>query len=235
MPRRFLVTGCGRSGTGYTAALLRALGVPCGHEAVFRPDLLAAGTVDWPASRPGEASWLGAPHLLALPEGTVVLHQVREPVAVVRSHLRLGFFSHRTPFLDFAEEHYPELRGGAEVERCLRYWLGWNRLVELAAGIDALEYYRYRLEDVGPELVGDLLEVLGAPRGRDEVARALAAVPRDTNTRGAERLARPTWFELPAGELRDAVAELAAAYGYAGVGPGGTLRVGPLPGVGAAR
>jgi hypothetical protein len=88
--RNFVVTGCGRSGTNYTASLLSELGVRCGHEAVFTPFTTAfAGFGDWQ----GDSSWLAVPFLGALPAGTVVLHQVRDPEAVVSSFVGIRFFA----------------------------------------------------------------------------------------------------------------------------------------------
>ena len=61
---RFLVTGCGRSGTGYISTTLTSLGCPCGHEVIFRPESLHAVTeLHWPPVLPGESSWLGAPFI----------------------------------------------------------------------------------------------------------------------------------------------------------------------------
>src|SRR3546814_6093748 len=51
----FLITGCGRSGTGWAAALFTALGYPCGHETVFRYD--GVGAFNQP-----DSSWLAVPY-----------------------------------------------------------------------------------------------------------------------------------------------------------------------------
>jgi hypothetical protein len=88
----FLITGCARSGTGYTASLFSELGVPCGHEAVFTP--YSTGFEGWGTAQ-GESSWLAVPFVEQLPAGTVVLHQVRHPAAVIGSLLAIGFFSER--------------------------------------------------------------------------------------------------------------------------------------------
>src|SRR3546814_4600428 len=51
----FLITGAGRSGTGWAAALFTALGYPCGHETVFRYD--GVGAFNQP-----DSSWLAVPY-----------------------------------------------------------------------------------------------------------------------------------------------------------------------------
>jgi hypothetical protein len=88
--RNFVVTGCARSGTGYTATLLSTLGVPCTHEALFSPYTQHFDGFPEPG---GDSSWLAVPFLGELPPGTVVLHQVRRPDAVVSSLLGIRFFA----------------------------------------------------------------------------------------------------------------------------------------------
>src|SRR5689334_5762287 len=92
-PQRVLITGCARSGTGYLAALLTELGLECGHERVFAPRTVRGSTPTWPDGVRAESSWLAAPYLAHLPKGTAVVHLVRHPLAVMRSNLRIGFFS----------------------------------------------------------------------------------------------------------------------------------------------
>jgi hypothetical protein len=62
-PISFVVTGVGRSGTGYTAKLLTRLGFPCSHEAVFFPAAEAnRGKLFRDEPGPwGEASWMAPP------------------------------------------------------------------------------------------------------------------------------------------------------------------------------
>jgi hypothetical protein len=86
----FVVTGCARSGTTYLAELFTALGLPCGHEAVFAP---ATSHFAGFGSRRGDSSWLAVPFLDELPPNTVVIHVVREPSAVIRSLVATKFFT----------------------------------------------------------------------------------------------------------------------------------------------
>jgi len=225
---RFLITGCGRSGTGYTAKLLGDLGLPCGHEAIFRPPNVERAHFEWPPQLPGESSWLAAPFLKSLPKGTLVLHQLREPMAVIRSFLRIRFFDEPSAYLRFAEACVPDLASGDRVEKCMKYWLHWNRLAERAAELEGLRYLRFRLEDVDAPLVARMLELIGYPCDPERVARAVAQRPRDYNTRGDKGPdADLTWDTLPHGDLRDALAALAARYGYEGATDDGTLAVAP--------
>lgn len=88
----FVVTGCGRSGTSYAATVLTAAGIPCGHEELFHPRVRSLPDF---GTRRGDASWLAAPFVSKLPDGTVVLHQVRDPVQVIGSFYGLRFLGSR--------------------------------------------------------------------------------------------------------------------------------------------
>jgi hypothetical protein len=86
----FVVTGCARSATTYTAQLLSAAGAPCTHEAVFGPR--TARFSGWGAAS-GDSSWLAVPFLEELPAETVVVHQLREPRRAIDALVRFQLFS----------------------------------------------------------------------------------------------------------------------------------------------
>lgn len=233
MSRRFLITGCGRSGTAHAANVLTLAGLPCGHEAVFQPaKLLGATEIVWPEDLPGESSWLAAPFVGCLPPGTVVLHQVREPVAVMRSHLRLGFFETPSPYLDHALRQFPELAEGSPARRALLFWVGWNRTVEAVASLEGVPYFRYRLEDLDADLLLELARVLEHPLDRSLAERAVAAQPGNFNTRLDPSQDSLSWSGALAEaepELRTEAERIAAAYGYGEQTPAGLLRPIALP------
>ena len=147
MSKSFIITGCARSGTAYTAKLLTAAGVPCSHEGLF--SLEGAGRVatdGWEAAFilfGGESSWLAAPLLDELPEDIIIFHQLRNPLHVIRSLMRRRFFHQdRGTWSDHAKyarrwmeqgqsqftqanikEHEPP------IVRCMKYWVHWNQFV----------------------------------------------------------------------------------------------------------
>ena len=220
-PQRVLVTGCARSGTGYAAALLSRLGLPCGHERLFAPDTLRdrrggwQALPRWPHRVTAESSWLAAPFVERLPPGTLVVHQVRHPLAVVRSNLRIGFFGEPTDYLDFARAHLPGLERGSPLAQAARYWVGWNALVERAKQRHGLAYVRLRLEDLDERSLRELLARVGHEIPVGEVRTALSEVPRDTNTRGRRRDDSGVRLDaLPTGPLREALESAARRYGY---------------------
>ncbi len=235
-PARLLITGCGRSGTGYVSTLLSRLGLPCSHEVVYGEALCSTGAQPvWSDALRAEASWLAAPYLGSLPAGTIVLHQVREPVSVVRSFLRIRFFEGNGPFKRFAERHVPALAVGSPFERSVKYWLFWNQLVASAAQRSELVYRRHRLEDLDVRFVEKLCLEFGVPRSRAEIQRALAEIPRDVNTSGSKHSdASVRWSNLPRGDWTPDLEEFAGRVGYAGETLDGTLRAlsnprAPLP------
>jgi hypothetical protein len=84
----FVVTGMPRSGTSFTAAVLGRLGIDCGHEEVFHPQLSHyQGMGRWD----GDSSWLATPFLTTLPSEVLVIHQVRHPLLVAGSLIGTRF------------------------------------------------------------------------------------------------------------------------------------------------
>ncbi|OFX31117.1 MAG: hypothetical protein A2Z07_03490 [Armatimonadetes bacterium RBG_16_67_12] len=234
------------------ASLLSTLGCACGHESVFNPknltrdtyqtnplarilrlnrhpgfitpqEMRVGETLVWPASLCGDSSWLAAPYLSSLPRGTAVLHQVRDPIPVIRSLVRIRFFDTPSPFRLFAEAHLPSVKTGTLLERSLRYWVEWNRLIQRAEHVPHLRYVRYRVEDVTPLLLQDFLSRAGIACDLSKVEAVLRAHPRTVNTRGSKRrdhlIRRET---LPTGQARLAYERLAEEYGYPPGGPRGS-------------
>lgn len=125
MTRPFLITGCGRSGTGWAAALLTTLGYPCAHEEQF----------SWNRSGPlrrSESSWLAVPHLDDLPRDTRVLRIMRDPYQVVQSIMARGFLRHGADVFDgYVEHHRPDIfTSGTHLGRAIRYVALWDEPLE---------------------------------------------------------------------------------------------------------
>ena len=145
---KLVVTGTGRSATGFAAHWLTSAGVPCGHEAFFtftgwdgaqarlrrRPELVA------------ESSWLAAPWLdkPQLAEA-LVIHQVRHPKKVAESCMRHP--PGTTPeFLEYLERHCPEVAEyESDLDKAIARWVYWNRRIEEAC--DGRPSYFWRVED----------------------------------------------------------------------------------------
>jgi hypothetical protein len=231
---RFVVTGCARSGTLFIAQALSGLGHPCGHEVLFTPDTTrvpAFGTAD------GDVSWLAAPFVEDLPAGTVVLHQVRDPLATVRSivgvrmfqtkphplmqaRYRLQYYRIRFArpitnprFIRFAATHCPEaFEPEDETSRAATYWVRWNRMIEQAANRANLTYRRYRVEDLDDDLLTDFDHLLGGAASPAEVAAVRAKL--GTSTHRARQVDALTMADIRDSSIRSQLSDLAAEFGY---------------------
>lgn len=209
--RRLLITGTGRSGTAYVCRLLQGLGIDASHEDLYKPR--TTRPPEWPDGRRAEVSWMAAPFLSDLPQGTLVLHQTRNPLEVARSFLGRVLFHHgdRTPYSDFLRRHEPDVFRPRRVPvRFMRYYVAWNLRIEEYAD------FRHRLEDLNdPAYLRRVLELVGASRSEQEIKDVLQSISLKTNAGPREE--EHTWASLPAGRDRDKFVSMAARYGYSTV------------------
>ncbi len=160
----------------------------------------------------GESSWLAAPYLPYVPPGTIVFHQIRDPLEVVRSKLRIRFFERERVVrtLAFALQHCPDINPGSPFEKSIKYWIYWNLITEQAERQKHLNYFRYRIEDLDRNLLANILDIVGFKASWAKIDSALAQHPKDFNTHGDKSGDDSvTWKNLQDNalysELRDAV------------------------------
>lgn len=187
-----LLTGCGRSGTGYIARLLCAAGLDIGHETM---------------GRDGISSWMLAVDADRAPWGPLrrhlrfeqILHQTRHPLECISSLQTLRPDSWR-----YICEHIPCSPREPLLIRCAKYWRFWNLKAESIAA------FRYRVEDV-EDAWPELQSRLGLSRDKS----VIESVPRDVNTRRGN-FEKVGWNQLASldSALCAAVQEQAARYGY---------------------
>jgi len=117
----------------------------------------------------------------------------------------------------FVARHLPAaVEPASRLDRCMRYWVGWNEMVERAADRSEIDYLRFKLEEVDarwPEILGfigvDAVEGARPPDLRRSSAGGRASQP---NARPHhEVLRREQLVESPEYER---VCELAIRYGY---------------------
>lgn len=205
---RFLVVGTGRSGTSFTTILLQRAGIRVDHEMVFTE----TGPRD-PGLLEGDISWMAVPFLRHF-HGPI-LHQVREPLAVIDSLLDLGLFAadfsdeiHR-PWRNFLEQHF-ELCGNPLLD-AMRFYVQWNARCEDFAKL------RVRVEDQAL-LIANFADELYPGKGM-LVVQEIARTSRTLNSR-EERHVRRTrsqglaFEDLPVGHDRDALWHMRERYGY---------------------
>lgn len=120
---KLVVTGTGRSGTGWAAATLNSAGIFAGHERVFTPKTVKPRTfIDWYGYH-ADCSWLAVPRLPLMNVRAALI--VRNPLDVVASMQHIGFGKgmHDNGHAEIATEYgmTPDLDG------YLRFWLQWNQ------------------------------------------------------------------------------------------------------------
>ena len=212
MPSRFFViSGCAHADLDLPAKVFSALDVPCGHEEIFHAAAFErSGTLLWPQGVAGDASWFAAPVLDRLPESSVVMHQVRDPLSNIQELLNARFFERETQSRYFAEDFFFELMEGEHVVRCMRYWLEWNRLIEATSFNQGLIYRRYRVEDFSAHRAAEQLALVGLQRDAGRARRAIDAL-RAAPLRCQVML---TWNDLPDIPLTAELKATAESYGY---------------------
>lgn len=190
--RDILVTGCARSGTRYTAFILRDCGLDIGHEWVYPQGL---------------TSWLMAADCSECPWGADpsanytfkhIFHQVRDPMKVIAS----VYINEPPESWDFICRHLPEIEEtDSHLVKCAKYWYYWNLMAEKKAE------YTYRVEDIEKAL-----RVMSFRMKRDLIPKDLGAYNKNINTRETppdltwatleESLPYPLFYDLQMMALR---------------------------------
>jgi hypothetical protein len=193
--KSLLVTGCGRSGTGFTAEFLKLSGYDVGHEHMGKK-----GTVSWlTAARVDEAPW--GP-LWNDYEFRRVFHQVRNPIKVIQSVYNVPPRAGWDWIASILTQIKPE---DSRLTMCVKYWIYWNRMVEIKAD------FTYRVEDME-----ELLPLFAKKLHWNFSLDTFRSVPKNTNTKGPPT--KPiTWAYLREHidpELYLILEEQAIRYGY---------------------
>jgi len=208
---KFVVTGCARSGTKYTATVLTLSGILTGHEGVinsWKPDTWTIKD-DWKTSTyDGDVSFLAAPHVKYLSSaGLTVVHLVRPPLQVVSSIVNNQWtFDLRAPYMQYIAHHIPELMETPPgPQRAALYWLRWNTLA--AQNYDFL----WDTTNITSENIHELADATGVTVTKKAVKKAVDRVPRNVHQWNPRHLL--PWESL--GHLADEVAAAAHEYGVA--------------------
>lgn len=175
-PPRAAVIGTGRCGTGYMAELLRRSGLDVGHERWWN-----AGVGRRTADLDVDVSWLALPDIESGAWSGPTVHLVRDPVATIRSLMRIKFFhpaNRVNTFGAFALKHCPDAAAARRpLEAAACWWLNWNARCQTAADITV------RVEDLtNPATLEAVTEVLRRQFPLVELDWSVAeGIPKDTN------------------------------------------------------
>jgi hypothetical protein len=158
MPLKYVITGCGRSGTVYMAKLLCSVGISCGHESIFTNKGLTEARLRLDGSATNsdvsgggiqenieaDSSYMAAPFLQEDILGeTNVIHVVRNPIKVINSFVESFHYFWSNEFYNppgsdpefkyqkFIYSHVPELYMSMDrwTRACL-YYVRWNQMIE---------------------------------------------------------------------------------------------------------
>ena len=131
---KLLITGCGRSGTHYTSALLQAMDLDIPHEAVGKD-----GAASWKHIVSGTFVYIGKNRSVTIDGDGFdrILHQVRHPLKVIASMQTFSdsTWSYMAKAIELDIRANPLMKG-------MQAYLGWNRLIEQSAN------WRFRIEDI---------------------------------------------------------------------------------------
>ena len=130
MPNKIAVTGTGRSGTNFFAAILSELGKDVKHEAMG-----ADGITSW-CLVPNVKDAVYGPGGSVLNEEFEIGHQTRNPLKTIGSLTTFNKSSWK-----FIDEHSPDLPRKI-MHRAMVHWLDWNQRAS------KMSTYTWRLEDL---------------------------------------------------------------------------------------
>lgn len=143
MPK-FVITGCGRSGTKWAAQFFTNLGFPCVHEKE-------------PTDGQGISSWMVVPRINSY--SCPIIHAVRNPYLVISSLIHRGFLNGTTPDYDQVVYQFrPDIRDeSTHLGRVIMYACTWDNLVFskniLRAGVDSIDHLQRIVHNVTGEKV----------------------------------------------------------------------------------
>ncbi len=190
-----LITGCGRSGTHYTSAVLKQIGLDVPHERVG-----ADGAASWKHIVSGTFVYIGKNREEKIDSSrfTRTLHQVRHPLKVIAS---MQTFSDST--WQYMEKYIELDLKGNPIKSAMQAWISWNELVELKAT------WRYKIEDL-QSCFEKFCENAGLP------VQPMPQVPHGAKDSRTDRFDAVYWEDLVALDagLADRVRQKALRYGY---------------------
>jgi hypothetical protein len=208
----FTIAQTGHSGSAYTASVLYASGIACGHEQWWTlPEHDRVEGFD------GDSSWLAMTHPEFADYTGVVFHQVRHPLPCIGSLARhYAEVDGDNPYLlrrlryvlgrdDVTEHDYRD----RPVEVAALVWLTMNRLAAQSA------WLTWRVEAFNSAHVVAIAAAVGLPPpDLNTVRTALRNVRTDLNAHGRIGLTWDSLYEQTGPVVGDVVRAMAAAYGY---------------------
>jgi hypothetical protein len=168
-----------------------------------------------------------APFISRLPKNTIVIHQIRDPIATLNSNLKpqhtpsslVYDWSQRPPENAYAQFLWDHTRdwvwADTEHERVMQFWVGWHKKIEYEVSKRSdLRYVRLKVEELDElalfELAKEICPTCWNGQGPciEYLYKALALVPTNYNKHGA------VGARFDVNNISTQVKELAKVYGY---------------------
>jgi hypothetical protein len=231
LTKRFIITGCGRSGTRYISHLLTNIGLECTHEIYFPHHVysnyhiikyylakLGLIKLKWGVPPYGEAAWEAAPFLQYLPSKTIVFHQIRHPLDYIKSrqlkglvYLRIRKHFTNISFDAGTIEDFFNLPLGRQVNYLAKFWIEWNKLVE--SNSKGFEYYRYKVEDLNENKIAFMLSKVNYEYDRDVLAYHVNIIDKNIHTQNKKKNENIS-FDMLESNVYNELHEISKRYGY---------------------
>jgi hypothetical protein len=123
---KYIIVGCGRSGTGFMSHMFNYNNIKCGHENIF------GLTLNFNTKFVADSSWLSAPYLKEHQNASIVF-VIRNPVDVIKSFLDLNLFSiinDNSPYILFIKKYINiDLHKLSDIENTISYYVQWNNYI----------------------------------------------------------------------------------------------------------
>jgi hypothetical protein len=131
----FLITGCGRSGTGYMAYLLKRNNIKCGHE-------IHSNRLRSIPLKHSESSWLATP-FLGLYKDDLIVRIYRHPLKVIKSFMDLDRFNPKSILINgyskYMYDYVPIKTEYSSIKNAAIYYIEWNKLFDDFMGDEYFE------------------------------------------------------------------------------------------------
>ena len=134
--QKYLITGCGRSGTGFYSNLLKHNGISCGHESYI--NYKGINKHNFVA----ESSWLAVPFITQLNKNIAICRTIREPISLIKSWHQLSILTDKKPpYTKFIFHHLPEIQKHTELNAITMYYIEWNKMFDkLSKNYNCISY-----------------------------------------------------------------------------------------------
>jgi len=195
--KKFIITGCGRSGTKYTTELLTELGVKCSHEKIF-PDITDSNKgillrpfykmglckIKWNFPPLGEAAWEATPFLRYISDDVVIFHQVRNPISFIKSRYTKGM-TYKGTRKHVKTNHnpyeYENLSFESQILYWASFWIEWNKMS--LKNSSKKKYYQYKIEDLNDKVLAHMFSALNIQIKEEIIKEKIKKLSKNINTR----------------------------------------------------